>query len=306
MLGVFLGLVFVEQRHDLAHHDMHGVVAHLLGDGDEPYAVLGELADIKLELEVVAEETAEGMDDNHVEQGGFGRACLDHALELGTLVIGGGQTGIDIGFDQLIAARGAIGISLFALVGNGDIVLGLPHRRNAQVEGGTRPFGRLGRGHGNSLLVGLSAQSEQFIEEVAEPGLEYVHLGLGDRDAFGPVIADDPGREVVLRRTADARLRREIVVKIVGQVAKMRKAVTILAGFGAKSGHSDRIGPSARNAKNPKIRQGTPRILAQKDLHRAGPGGQSITDAIRGGTVMAYASRFVLGETASPRKTRIA
>ena len=29
-------------RHDLAHHDVHGIVAHLLGDGDELDAVLGE------------------------------------------------------------------------------------------------------------------------------------------------------------------------------------------------------------------------------------------------------------------------
>ncbi len=59
MLGVLLGLVFVEQRHDLAHHDVHGIVAHLLGDGDELDAVLGQLADVELKLEMVAKEAAE-------------------------------------------------------------------------------------------------------------------------------------------------------------------------------------------------------------------------------------------------------
>jgi len=41
VLGVLLGLVLVEQRHDLAHHDVHGIVAHLLGDGDQLYTVPG-------------------------------------------------------------------------------------------------------------------------------------------------------------------------------------------------------------------------------------------------------------------------
>jgi hypothetical protein len=42
VLGVLLGLVFVEQRHDLADHVAHGIVAQLLGDRDQPDAVLGE------------------------------------------------------------------------------------------------------------------------------------------------------------------------------------------------------------------------------------------------------------------------
>ncbi|MCO8029284.1 hypothetical protein NI454_04890 [Brevundimonas diminuta] len=41
VLAVLLGLVFVEQRHDLPHHDVHGVVAHFLRDGDQLDAVLG-------------------------------------------------------------------------------------------------------------------------------------------------------------------------------------------------------------------------------------------------------------------------
>ena len=59
VLGRLLGLVLVEQRHDLAHHDVHGVVTHLLGDGNQLDAVLGQLADVKLKLEVVAKEAAE-------------------------------------------------------------------------------------------------------------------------------------------------------------------------------------------------------------------------------------------------------
>jgi hypothetical protein len=39
--------------------DVHGVVAHLLGDGDQLDAVPGQLADVELEFEVVAKEPAE-------------------------------------------------------------------------------------------------------------------------------------------------------------------------------------------------------------------------------------------------------
>jgi hypothetical protein len=59
VLGVLLGLILVEQRHDLPHHDVHRIVAHLLGDGDELHSVLGELPDVEFQLEVIAEEPAE-------------------------------------------------------------------------------------------------------------------------------------------------------------------------------------------------------------------------------------------------------
>ena len=71
VLGILLGLILVEQRHDLAHHDMHRIVTHLLGDREQPDAVLSQLAYIELELEVIAEEAAERMDDDHVERRGL-------------------------------------------------------------------------------------------------------------------------------------------------------------------------------------------------------------------------------------------
>ena len=141
VLGVFLGLVFIEQRHDLPHHDVHGVVAHFLRDGDQLHAVLGELADIELKLEVIAEEAAERMDHDDIEGRGLRRSRLDHALELGAAVVGGRCARFDEGLDQLQAARLAIGFALPLLVGDGDIMLGLPRRRDAQVKGGAYPYG---------------------------------------------------------------------------------------------------------------------------------------------------------------------
>jgi hypothetical protein len=134
VLGVLLRLVFVEQRHDLPHHDVHGIVAHLLRDGDELDAVLGELANVELQLEVIAEETREAVNHDDIERRGLRRARFDHALELGAAVIGGGSAGFHEGFDKLVAARGAIGFALLALVGDRHVMLGLPRRRNAQIE----------------------------------------------------------------------------------------------------------------------------------------------------------------------------
>nr|WP_245594140.1 MULTISPECIES: hypothetical protein [Acidiphilium] len=104
VLGVFLGLIFVEQRHDLPHHDVHRIVAHLLGNGDELHPILRELPDIELQLEVIAKEPAERMDDHHVERRGLRRARLDHALKLGAPIIGGRCARLHIGFDELVAA----------------------------------------------------------------------------------------------------------------------------------------------------------------------------------------------------------
>jgi hypothetical protein len=108
---VLLGLVFVEQRHDLPHHDVHRIVAHLLHVREELDAVLSQLADVELKLEVVAEEAREAMHDDDIEGLGLARARFDHALELRPAIIRGGCTGFHIGLDELIAARGAIGFA---------------------------------------------------------------------------------------------------------------------------------------------------------------------------------------------------
>jgi hypothetical protein len=56
VLGIFLRLILVEQRHDLAHHHAHRIVAQNLRDRDEFHPVLRQLANIEFRLEVIAEE----------------------------------------------------------------------------------------------------------------------------------------------------------------------------------------------------------------------------------------------------------
>jgi hypothetical protein len=137
VLGVLLGLVLVEQRHDLPDHVAHGIIAELLGDRDQPDACLGEAADVKLELELVAEEAAKTVDQDHVERRRLGGRRIDHALEFRSPVICGGRTWLDIVGDNLPTARGTIGLRLAALVRDGKIVLCLPAGRDSQVDGST-------------------------------------------------------------------------------------------------------------------------------------------------------------------------
>jgi len=142
VLAVFFGLVLVEQRHNLAHHDVHRVFADFLGDGDQFDAVFRQFSDVEFEFEVVAEEAAEGVDDDDIEGGGFGGAGFDHALEFGAAVIGGGGAGFDEGFHELVAACEAVSLALAFLVGDGDVMLGLARGGDAQVEGGAQGSAR--------------------------------------------------------------------------------------------------------------------------------------------------------------------
>ncbi len=50
-----------------------------------------------------------------------------------------------------------------------------------------------------------SRSPEQFVEHVAEPGFEHVHLGIRDRRVHGPIVDDAPGLNVVFDRAAKAR-----------------------------------------------------------------------------------------------------
>jgi hypothetical protein len=73
------------------------------------------------------------VDDDNIEGRRLARTLFDHTLELGPAVVHGGSAGLDECFDQLKTARCAIA-SLPFLIGNGDIVLGLPGCRHAQIE----------------------------------------------------------------------------------------------------------------------------------------------------------------------------
>jgi hypothetical protein len=84
VLSVLLGLVFVKERDDLALR----VIAQLLGDRYEPYAVFGDLAQIEFEAKGITEEAGKAKHNYGVKGVLAITGTLDHALELGALVVG--------------------------------------------------------------------------------------------------------------------------------------------------------------------------------------------------------------------------
>ena len=124
--------------------DQTGAFLHLTAKRQSPISWVIETsltpffasADVELHFEVVAEEAREAVNDDDIERRGFAGARPDHALEFGPAVIGGRCAGLHIGLDKLVTAHSAVRFALTLLIGNGDIVLGLPRRGDAQVEGG--------------------------------------------------------------------------------------------------------------------------------------------------------------------------
>jgi hypothetical protein len=87
-------------------------------------------------------------------------------------------------------------------------MLGLPRCRDAQIEGGARRHA-----HGKGFLVKSSALPEELVEQVSEPPLEHIDLGIRDGDALRPIVGDRPPDKIVLGRAAWKRpwLAKELV-----------------------------------------------------------------------------------------------
>ncbi|MFS0739383.1 hypothetical protein ABC365_02030 [Brevundimonas sp. 3P9-tot-E] len=138
VLGVLLRLVFVEQRHDPPHHLMDRIVTKFLRHRYELDAVLRQLPVVVFHFKFVAKEPREAMHHHHVERWRLRRAGFDHPLKFGAAVVGRRCARLDEGFHKLVAARLAIGFALPLLVGDRHVMLGLPRRRDAQIERGAQ------------------------------------------------------------------------------------------------------------------------------------------------------------------------
>ncbi|HTW35067.1 MAG TPA: hypothetical protein VMD53_10650 [Rhizomicrobium sp.] len=143
VLAVLFRLILVEQRHDLTHHHAHRIIPEILRDGDQPHAVLGKLADIEFELELVAEEAREGVNDDDGEGRRLDERGFNHRLKRGPAVIGRGIARLDILSRHVPALGLTIAGDLSALIGDRQIAFSLPPGRHAKIEG--RLCGRAGR-----------------------------------------------------------------------------------------------------------------------------------------------------------------
>jgi hypothetical protein len=76
--------------------------------------------------------------------------------------------------------------------------------------------------------------SEQLVEDIAEPCLEHVDLGIRDRHPLGPVIYDAPSLKAALDRPPDARPGLDLDVQIIGKNAEPGSFATIFPTMGAR------------------------------------------------------------------------
>jgi hypothetical protein len=78
-------------------------------------------------------------------------------------------------------------------------------------------------------------QPKQFIKQITKPCLEYFHLTVSDRNAFGPIIGNGPGQKIMLGRPSDPLAMH---MQIVVQVYRLLRAE-----FGRGTAHVDSITP---------------------------------------------------------------
>ncbi len=83
---------------------------------------------------------------------------------------------------------------------------------------------------------------EQFIEQVPEPRLEYIHFLRDDRDVFRPVIGDSPNRTIMPGRPPDPFAGH---VQIIEQVYRLLRTE-----FGRRTAHEKSIPPCLDSANS--------------------------------------------------------
>jgi hypothetical protein len=128
MLGGLGALIFVELAKDRSDEIASGPFANVLSDRNELHFGLRELAPIALELELIAEETAEAVNDDQVV-GPLTSGCrLDHCLKLRPIVIRRRRARLSEHVLKDDAASFTVGRDRCDLVGKAGLVLGLAIR----------------------------------------------------------------------------------------------------------------------------------------------------------------------------------
>ena len=134
----------------MAHHDVHGIVAHFLRDRDEFDAVLGELADVELHLEMIAEEAKNGPRSRR-----RGRAYLSRPRSSSGIQDAGRWWPRPQALHRSRPVRTRVGGNTPrpACGRDRNIMLGLPRRGDAQVESGAQGDVGIRSVHGDNLIT---------------------------------------------------------------------------------------------------------------------------------------------------------
>nr|WP_242596924.1 hypothetical protein [Rhodocyclus gracilis] len=134
MLRVLLALVLVEQAEQAPRHFSCAVLARLLRDRDDLHAVALQPLLIDAKFDQVAEEARQAVHDDCLEGWRLLHRIADHLLEDWPLVVGGRRSRFDILADHWMTVRRAPLAQLAELIGNRQVVIGLPGGRDACVE----------------------------------------------------------------------------------------------------------------------------------------------------------------------------
>ncbi len=110
---------------------------------------------------------------------------------------------------------------------------------------------------------------EQFIEEVAKPCLEHVHLAFGDGHALRPVIDDAPANQIVLHRPTRSAIGRE---QVIVKVSRDRSVVeTPRPATCARTAHLQKVGRAGTRRNDRQLVGAESAVEARKsDVYRAG------------------------------------
>ncbi len=84
-----------------------GFVTNGLSNGNDPHAVLGELAHVEFLLERLAKETAIAVDNNEIEGMLTITGAFDHLLKAFPAIIAGRCTSFDVLRDHVMPVRAA-------------------------------------------------------------------------------------------------------------------------------------------------------------------------------------------------------
>ena len=133
MLARFQRIVLIEERKDLTEHHASRLISHILCHADETNASLLEVACVQPELDLVAKEPAERVNNDYVERNFTVKRGVHHLLKPGPFVISAGSGILELVGDDP-APCGTELSKATTLVRNRQIFLGLRASRHPHVE----------------------------------------------------------------------------------------------------------------------------------------------------------------------------
>ncbi|MCU0987772.1 MAG: hypothetical protein MUC89_23075 [Acetobacteraceae bacterium] len=143
VLGVLAALVFIEHREHLPQHFRAAVMtSDVLRDRDEVDPGATKPTDIHLVHVQIPREAARAVHEHHIERSFGRRGRCDHALEGGAILVSSRCASVLEDRSDGPPARVAVCACLVELIGQREIRLGLPTRRDTQID--RDPLGALG------------------------------------------------------------------------------------------------------------------------------------------------------------------